>query len=77
MTILLYLSHLWQVLQSMRAAARQRAEFARLSARELHDLGLGRCEFDSCLLEAEGRIEVTRLRLWHPAGRGPGAHLCC
>jgi uncharacterized protein YjiS (DUF1127 family) len=60
----------------LRHAARQRAEFARLGSRELRDLGFDRSEFRSCELEAQGHIEVTRLRLWSPppGDRGPNPY---
>ena len=73
--ITIALRRVWRARLAARRAARQRAEFARLGPRELRDLGLDRSEFLSCELEAEGLIEITRLRLWCPplGGRGP----CC
>jgi uncharacterized protein YjiS (DUF1127 family) len=43
-------------------AARRRA-LARLDAATLRDLGLARCEIDSVLAEAEGRVQATRTRV--------------
>lgn len=52
--------HAWAM---ARDRERQRAELAALDERTLRDLALGRSELGSCVEEAQGRAESTRLRI--------------
>jgi uncharacterized protein YjiS (DUF1127 family) len=60
-------------LAEQRRAARERAEFDRLDARTLRDLGMTRDEYLSYAAEARGMVPCTRQRILDDRCRGSSA----